>query len=599
MRANKVSKPKWAVLLLAALLLTTGWVRVTADYDPAGQSEALIYNEAQTVYLGNLARQTEAGQPPLRWNQQLTYASRWFSWDSVENRVDPYCGHQDTLGGWPIDRAPIFGYLGSAGAENAFCGYVTPQQAIDGWLNSPGHRANLLAEGHREIGLGYYLRDSDGRGYVAQMFGADAVYPPVVIENEAIATTSPTVGLYIYDRSAGGGFAGLAPATEMMVSNNPCFSSASWEPYTAQKSWTLSSGEGWKSVYVRTIDAFGRTVSVADSIYLGANVPLNEIGPEQMSSTEPEVTLYDLDIGSWPRAQFSLGWLADDRNETFTKWWGNGAPVNDSNAWGGTAYRLFPGDGESFAWVYDTSFIKETPFVAYFRLKVNNNSSAAEVGRISIAGGGVEYGPISLKGTDFSAANQYQEFALPFTFHDNETDPFLIFQVWRSGTADLTIDAVSIFTAPQPFGSTQTWAVPGGNYRGQGVWVRYTNETGSAFSSLTDATTTQGALTVMPMNVALLVEQNGALPAPVQLTVQELCGDMTWQVSDDAAWLTTSVNGQNVAVQVNQGGLANGSYTGTVTVTADGVNNSGPIHIPVHLIVTDKVYLTHLPLIEK
>jgi len=444
MWANKFSQQKWAFLLFTACLLTTSWIAVDAGYDPTGQSEALIYDEAQTVYLGNLARQNEAGQPPLRWNQQLTYAARWFSWDSVENRATPYCGHQDTLGGWPTDRALTFGYLGGAGAENAFCGYVTPQQAIDGWLNSPGHRANLLADGHREIGLGYYLRDSDGRGYVAQMFGADAVYPPVIIENEAVATTSSNVDLYIYDRASGGGFAGLAPATEMMVSNNQCFSGVSWEPYTAQKSWALSSGEGWKSVFVRTVDAFGRTISVADSIYLGANVPLNEIGPEQMSSTEPAVTLYGLEEGSWPRAQFSLGWLADDSNNTFTRWWGNGEPVNDVDAWGGTAYRLFPGDGESFAWVYDTSFIKETPLVAYFRLKVNNNSSAAEVGRISIKGGGIEYGPISLKGTDFTAANQYQEFALPFTFHDNAADPFLIFQFWRSGTADLTIDAVSI-----------------------------------------------------------------------------------------------------------------------------------------------------------
>lgn len=602
MYTNRISSIKLSLFLLVTLLLTATWFTANAgygDYDPTGQSEALSYDEAQTVYLGNLARQNEAGLPPLRWNQQLTHASRWFSWDSVENRPAPYCGHQDTLGGWPSDRAPIFGYLGGAGAENAFCGYVTPQQAIDGWLNSPGHRANLLAEGHREIGLGYYQRDSDGRGYVAQMFGADAVYPPVIIENEAIATADPTVDLYIYDRLAGGGFAGLAPATEMMVSNNHCFSGATWEPYNARKSWNLSSGNGWKSVYVQTVDAFGRTVTVADSIYLGATAPLNEIGPEQMSSTEPQVMLFGLDAGSWPRAQFSLGWLADDSNNTFTKWWGNGQSAPDTNAWGGTAYRLFPGDGESFAWVYDTGFIKETPLVAYFRLKVNDNSSPNEVARISVKGGGIEYGPISLKGTDFTAANQYQEFAIPFTFHGNAADPFLIFQFWRSGTADLYFDAVSVFTVPQAFNSTQTWAVPGGNYRGQGVWVRYTNESGTTFSSLMDATTTQGALAVTPTAVTLFAQRNGTMPAPIQLTVLALCGNVTWQVSDDANWLSTSVNGQTVAVQVNQAGLANGSYLGTVTVTAVAPSNSAPIKIPVQLLVAEEVYRLYLPLVER
>jgi len=114
-----------------------------------------------------------------------------------------------------------------------------------------------------------------------------------------------------------------------------------------------------------------------------------------------------------------------------------------------------------------------------------------------------------------------------------------------------------------------------------------------------DATTNQGDLAVTPTSVTLLAEQNGPLPAPVQLTVEELCGDMTWQVSDDAAWLTTSVNGQSVMVQVDTSGLANGSYTGTVTVTAVGVSNSDPIHVTVQLIVTDEVFRTYLPMIEK
>lgn len=187
------------------------------------------------MYLGNLARRTH-GVAPLRWNLQLTDAARWFAWDSIDNRSEPYCGHQDTQGKWPSDRIVTFGYRGFGGAENAFCGYVTPQQAIDGWMNSPEHRANLLDPNSREIGLGYYRCASDGRGYVVQDFGIDPVYPPVVIENEAVNTTLPTVNLYVYDRAIGGGFAEMGPATQMMVSNDPCFSGATWEAYQAEKS---------------------------------------------------------------------------------------------------------------------------------------------------------------------------------------------------------------------------------------------------------------------------------------------------------------------------------------------------------------------------
>ncbi len=61
--------------------------------------------------------------------------------------------------------------------------------------------------------------------------------------------------------------------------------------------------------------------------------------------------------------------------------------------------------------------IKNVPLVAYFRLKVNDNTSGAEVARISVTGGTTEFGPLSLRGTDFTASNQYQEFALELYVH--------------------------------------------------------------------------------------------------------------------------------------------------------------------------------------
>jgi uncharacterized protein YkwD len=478
----------FTLFLLSLLMFFFQIAKAQSDYEPVVQSPILFHNEARTVYLGNLARR-DNGIPPLRWNLQLTHASRWFSWDSTVNRPPGFCGHQDSQGGAPWDRALAFGYLGFVGAENAFCGYVTPEQAIQGWMNSPGHRANLLNPDFREIGLGYYRRDSDGRGYVAQVFGSDVVYAPVVIENEAPSTTNPNVNLYIYNRAIGDGFAAWSAATQMMVSNDPYFHAANWEPYNPNQAWTLISGMGWREAYVKTRDVFNRTMTVSDSIYLGENLPTEELNASLMSTTQPTVTLYNLNGAGLPQAQFSLGWLADDSNPSFNKWWGNGQHVTDAAAWGGTAYHLYPGDGESFAWVYDWKFIKDVPLTAYFRLKVNNNSSGSEVARISVKGGGTEYGPISLRGTDFSDPHQYQEFAVNFTFNSNPNDTFLIFQFWRSGSADVYVDAVSIFSVPQAVTSPLTWNVPGQNYRGQGVWVRYTD--GNQFSGISEGVTQQ------------------------------------------------------------------------------------------------------------
>ena len=582
---------------LLILLLSASSVRAQAGWDPAVQTPALLQDEARTVYLGNLARH-DNGIPPLRWNRQLTYAARWFSWDSTENRPAGFCGHQDTNGNWPDTRALAFGNLGGAGAENAFCGYVTPDYAIQGWMNSSGHRANLLDPNAREIGLGYYRRDSDGRGYVTQDFGNDPVYAPVIIENEALSTTSPDVNLYIYDRAAAGGFAGLGAAKQMMVSNDVCFSGSAWEPYSASKTWTLNSAPGWESVYVKTGDIFNRTLSASDNIYLGAQVPLNELDHAQLSTTQSQVTLYDLDGKGLPQVQFSLGWLADDTFGTFKKWWGNGESVTDPAAWGGTAYRLYPGDGESFAWVYDTSFIKDTPMVAYFRLKVNTNTSNNEVARISVKGGGVEYALPPLRGTDFTAPGQYQEFALNFTFNTNPDDPFLTFQFWQSGSADLYVDAVSIFSAPQSITIPLTWSVPGGNYRGQGVWVRYTD--GSRFSAITDAITAiPTALHASPAALTFLAVRNGGLPPASTLNITTGCASSTWQALADASWLHTQGSGSTLIVSVDQSGLGIGLYQGTVTISPTGASSVQPVSVPVRVFVVDDLFPLYLPLIQR
>jgi uncharacterized protein YkwD len=562
----------------------------------AAQTQTLLQDEARAVYLGNLARR-DNGIPPLRWNLQLTDAARWFSWDSIENRPAGYCGHQDTSGNWPDYRALSFGYLGSAGAENAFCGYVTPEDAIQGWMNSSGHRANLLDPNSREIGLGYFRRSSDGLGYVTQDFGNDPLYAPVIIENEALFTTTPDVNLYIYDRAANDGFAAPAAASQMMVSNEACFANSAWEPYQANRAWILSGNPGWDTVFVKTRDVFSRTLTVSDNIYYGGSVPLNELVGAQLSTTQQQVTLYNLNEGGLPLVQFSLGWLADDTFGTFNKWWGNGDRVTDSSAWGGTAYRLFPGDGESFAWVYDTTFIKNIPLVAYFRLKVNDNTSGSEVARISIKGGGTEYGPLSLRGTDFSSSSQYQDFALNFTFNPDSDNPFLIFQFWRSGSADLYIDAVSIFSSPQAISSPLTWAVPGGNYRGQGVWVRYTN--GTQFSSITEAATNASTLQVFPAVLTFLAVRNGSLPPASTLNVSQGCSSFSWQVSDDASWLQTQTNGNAIRVNANQAGLGHGLYTASVTISAVGATGIAPVSIPVQLIVVDELFPAYLPSIRK
>ena len=588
---------------VALLLLLLTAARPRASTLQTTQTSQLLNQEAQTVYLGNLARR-DNGLPPLRWNDQLTQAGRWFSWDSVANRPDPYCGHQDTQGNWPDVRALTFGYGGAAGAENAYCGYVTPAQAIQGWLDSPGHRDNLLAAGHREVGLGYY-RDDSGQGYVTQDFGSDPTYAPLIIENEAIDTPTQQVNLYIYNPESNGGFSGLDGAAEMQLGPDKCLTGSQWEPYQAEKAFTLPPGEGWRTVFARLRDRFGRTMQSSDAIYLGPNPPADLSFGALLSSKQPDVHLYQLDSQGLPYMQFSPGWLADNSHANFTHLWG--PPVTstpDPAAQGGSAARMEVGDGsEGRAWVWTTDFVRDLPLVAYFRLKVEDNTSTQEVARVWVEVGNhqpTSYGPLILKGADFAAAGQYQEFAVAFTYHPTHPDDsFLIFQFSRSGSTAVWVDAVSIFTAPIPAQPSFTWGFPGGNYRGQGVKVRFTDGD-KTFTPAVDAQTNQPGLNVAPTTLSLMAspQRSSALN---RLRVLQSCGSLVWRAASSAAWLhfntlSSSAAGSSLQVWADARSLAPGHYQADLTLSAE---DGQTVQVPVTLTVADQLFSLSLPFIRR
>ena len=157
------------VLVLFALLFVA--LPASAQgYDPSYQTAQLWLYEAQTVYYTNLER-AKNDLPPLRWNQQLTHAARWFSWDSTENRPENFCGHTDSEGREAWDRVPLFGYLGWGGAENAYCGLMMPDDAVTGWMNSPGHRANILSTNFTKIGIGIVKGGPYGYMFTQEFIG--------------------------------------------------------------------------------------------------------------------------------------------------------------------------------------------------------------------------------------------------------------------------------------------------------------------------------------------------------------------------------------------------------------------------------------------
>jgi uncharacterized protein YkwD len=120
--------------------------------------------EAQAVQLTN-AQRTQHGCSALRVDSRLRTAARAHSRDM---HVRDYFEHNSPDGKTPWDRIKAVGYT-QAGAENIAEGYATAQAVVDGWMNSPGHRANILNCSLKAVGIG--VEYGSGGPWWTQDFG--------------------------------------------------------------------------------------------------------------------------------------------------------------------------------------------------------------------------------------------------------------------------------------------------------------------------------------------------------------------------------------------------------------------------------------------
>ncbi|MEU7899509.1 CAP domain-containing protein [Nonomuraea sp. NPDC049152] len=104
---------------------------------------------AQAVKLTNAAR-ARKGCAPLRVDRRLTSSARAHSLEMAESGL---FAHDSPDGSSPWKRMEQAGYRDGA-AENIGRGYVSAEEAVRGWMDSPAHRRNLLHCGYRAVGLG-------------------------------------------------------------------------------------------------------------------------------------------------------------------------------------------------------------------------------------------------------------------------------------------------------------------------------------------------------------------------------------------------------------------------------------------------------------
>jgi hypothetical protein len=126
----------------------------------------------QVLELTN-AERAKAGLQPLTLNNQLAKAAQGHS-DSMA--ADDFFSHTGADGSDVSDRVQDAGYQYSRTGENIAAGQKTAAEVVQGWMDSPGHRANILNADYTEIGIGYELLENDTGSvnynhYWTQVFG--------------------------------------------------------------------------------------------------------------------------------------------------------------------------------------------------------------------------------------------------------------------------------------------------------------------------------------------------------------------------------------------------------------------------------------------
>ncbi|KGX90341.1 CAP domain-containing protein [Pontibacillus marinus] len=128
------------------------------------QSYELSQYEQKVIELTNEKR-AEQGLSPLKIDKELSKVALKKSQDMAQNN---YFSHNSPTYGSPFDMMKQFGIEYRTAGENIAKGQRSPQEVVDAWMNSAGHRKNILNENFTHIGVGF---EENGNVWTQQFIG--------------------------------------------------------------------------------------------------------------------------------------------------------------------------------------------------------------------------------------------------------------------------------------------------------------------------------------------------------------------------------------------------------------------------------------------
>ncbi|MEC2359410.1 CAP domain-containing protein, partial [Bacillus atrophaeus] len=123
----------------------------TSKNTTASDASSVSAYEKKVVELTNAERQKQ-GLKPLQIDEKLSKSTHAKSQDMKDKN---YFDHQSPTYGSPFDMMKSFGISYKTAGENIAQGQKTPEEVVKAWMNSQGHRENIMNPSFTHIGVGY------------------------------------------------------------------------------------------------------------------------------------------------------------------------------------------------------------------------------------------------------------------------------------------------------------------------------------------------------------------------------------------------------------------------------------------------------------
>jgi uncharacterized YkwD family protein len=136
----------------------------TQNKAPAPATGAVSQYVQQVIDLTN-AQRSKNGLPALKSDTQLNSVAQKKSLDMQQKN---YFSHTSPTYGSPFDMMRDFGVTYKSAGENIAQGQRTPQEVVTAWMNSEGHRKNILSSNFTHIGVGY---EATGKHWTQMFIG--------------------------------------------------------------------------------------------------------------------------------------------------------------------------------------------------------------------------------------------------------------------------------------------------------------------------------------------------------------------------------------------------------------------------------------------